>query len=67
LIIVRVGLGVSENGSGQTTMVGAGSMGKMVSMDSNNNNTGSSFPVQFENTIVIANQEKSGWDAETIV
>ncbi|KAJ7836612.1 hypothetical protein B0H13DRAFT_2106774 [Mycena leptocephala] len=66
LIIVRVGLGVSENCSGHTTMVGAGSMGKMASMDSNNN-TGSPFPVQFENTIVTANQEKSGWDAETIV
>ncbi|KAJ7633417.1 hypothetical protein DFH06DRAFT_1222776 [Mycena polygramma] len=63
LIIVRVGLGVSENGSGNTTMVGSGpgSQGKVE-------NT-ASFPVQFQDsTIVIApNQEKSRWDAETIV
>ncbi|KAJ6507456.1 hypothetical protein C8R47DRAFT_94775 [Mycena vitilis] len=63
LIIVRVGLGVSENGSGNTTMVGSGpgSQGKMESS--------ASFPVQFQDsTVVIApNQERSGWDAETIV
>jgi len=60
LIIVRVGLGVSENGSG--TMVGSVSPGKTGPIENH------SFAVQFQDTVVIAqNQEKSGWDSETIV
>ncbi|KAJ6594683.1 hypothetical protein B0H19DRAFT_1096449 [Mycena capillaripes] len=65
LIIVRVGLGVSENGRGSEngTLVGSGSLDKMSSME----NT-PSFPVQFQNTVVIdQEQEKSGWDSETMV
>ncbi|KAF7376741.1 Zn(2)-C6 fungal-type domain-containing protein [Mycena sanguinolenta] len=70
LIIVRVGLGVSQNRSADTTMVGTGGMGKMEIGDSS-----LSFPVQFQNTIVIADgtttaepkSPRSGWDSETIV
>ncbi|KAF7357987.1 Zn(2)-C6 fungal-type domain-containing protein [Mycena venus] len=69
LIIVRVGLGVSENGhhnSGNTTMVGSsGSIRRKV--DSPSMENGPSFPVQFDNTIVIEGQEKIGWDSETMV
>jgi hypothetical protein len=70
LIIVRVGLGVSENcdhhGSGNTTMVGSsGSIRRKIGSPSPE--SGPSFPVQFENTVVIEGQEKSGWDSETIV
>jgi len=64
LIIVRVGLGMSENGggSGNTTVVGSGSM--MQKMDDN-----PSFSVQFPDTTIVIEQgeEKSAWDSETIV
>ncbi|KAJ6526929.1 hypothetical protein DFH09DRAFT_164755 [Mycena vulgaris] len=57
LIIVRVGLGVSENGNGDGTMVG-------LDMESGPQ----AFRRQSLDTIAIAqSQEKSGWDSDTIV
>ncbi|KAJ6456485.1 hypothetical protein C8R45DRAFT_1034626 [Mycena sanguinolenta] len=66
LIIVRVGLGVSQS-SGNATLVGAGEVGKTEMGDSS-----PSFPVQFQNTIGIADgtntaEPKTGWDSETMV
>jgi len=63
LIIVRVGLGVSENGCGGGTMVGSGkgSAGNGTSL--HRAPTGDSM-----RTVVIDEpQEKSAWDAETMV
>ncbi|KAJ7034032.1 hypothetical protein C8F04DRAFT_600684 [Mycena alexandri] len=67
LIIVRVGLGVSENGSGSGTMVGSGRGSVPGSMKNGTSlhraPTGDSM-----RTIAIDEpQEKSGWDAGTIV
>ncbi|KAJ7238526.1 hypothetical protein B0H12DRAFT_1137464 [Mycena haematopus] len=67
LIIVRVGLGVSQNDSGHT-MIGSGGMEKLGNSPTTLEN-GTAFPVRFQNTIVIADgaAPKSGWDSDTIV
>ncbi|KAJ7466902.1 hypothetical protein FB451DRAFT_1259474 [Mycena latifolia] len=73
LIIVRVGLGVSENGSGNSTMVGAGSGPKAFrrqTLDTVGDSGPQSFHRQSLDTVVIGNpqsEEKSSWDSETIV
>ncbi|KAJ7671200.1 hypothetical protein B0H17DRAFT_1085229 [Mycena rosella] len=53
LIIVRVGLGVSENGSRDGTMVGL--------------EHGKGFVPQSLGTIVITNEVKTTWDSDTMV
>lgn len=62
LIIVRVGLGVSENGSGDGTMVGPSSSSPQSPQ---------SYHRQSHSTIVGGptepSTEKSGWDVDTIV
>ncbi|KAF8181687.1 hypothetical protein K438DRAFT_1179182 [Mycena galopus ATCC 62051] len=71
LIIVRVGLGVSQNASrnGNSTLVRSrGKMGKMADVENGPSieNGSSTFPVQFP-SIVVTSQEQSRWDSETVV
>ncbi|KAJ7354432.1 hypothetical protein DFH08DRAFT_854834 [Mycena albidolilacea] len=71
LIIVRVGLGVSQNGSSSennSTMVGSGGAGGKMDVADNSPSTmeaGAAFPVQFDDR--APDQEKSRWDSETLV
>ncbi|KAF8134688.1 hypothetical protein K438DRAFT_1883302 [Mycena galopus ATCC 62051] len=65
LIIVRVGLGVSQNASynRNSTLVDSD-----VENGPSTESGSSTFPVQFTNTVVISQEpERSGWDSETIV